>query len=244
MTHPDFITAPAVVVGGGIAGLSAALGLDGCTVVADEPVGGGSSRLAQGGIAAAISDGDRPALHAADTVRVAAELADPGIAALVAEAAPDRIEWLRALGVGFDCTDDGRLRLGREAGHGRDRIVHAGGDRTGAAVMRALRAAVLGRPDIRRLEGFELVDIIACGARAGGVLLEAADGSAPRRAFPARRRRDRRHRRLLRPHDKPRHFARCGACRGRAPRRDACRPRVRAVPPDRARRSAAIPCPS
>ena len=98
MTHPEFITAPAFVVGGGIAGLSAALGLRDCTVVAGEPVGGGSSRLAQGGIAAAIGDGDSPALHAADTLRVAAALADPAIAALVADAAPDRIEWLRALG--------------------------------------------------------------------------------------------------------------------------------------------------
>ncbi len=176
MTHPDFITAPAVVVGGGIAGLSAALGLDGCTIVADESIGGGSSRLAQGGIAAAIGSGDRPALHAADTLRVAAELADPAIAALVAEAAPDRVDWLRALGVGFDAADDGELTLGREAGHGRDRIVHAGGDRTGAAVMRALRTAVVRRPDIGRLEGFELVDYIACGPQAAGVLLEAADG--------------------------------------------------------------------
>lgn len=176
MRHPDVITAPTVVVGGGIAGLSAALALEGCTVVANEPVGGGSSCLAQGGIAAAIGGGDLPALHAADTLRVAAELADPGIASLVAEAAPDCIEWLRALGVAFDVGDDRRLRLGREAGHGHDRIVHAGGDRTGAAVMRSLRAAVLARADIRRLEGFELVDIIASGSRAAGVLLESADG--------------------------------------------------------------------
>jgi len=174
--HPDVITAPAVIVGGGIAGLSAALALEGCTVVANEPVGGGSSCLAQGGIAAAIGGGDLPALHAADTLRVAAELADPGIAALVAEAAPGRIAWLRALGVEFDA-DGAILRLGREAGHGRDRIVHAGGDRTGAAVMRSLRAAVLARPDIRCLEGFELVDLISSGSRIAGVLLEAADGA-------------------------------------------------------------------
>jgi len=176
VTHPDILTAPAVVVGGGIAGLSTALGLEGCTVVADEPLGGGSSRLAQGGIAAAIGEGDSAAAHAADTLRVAAGLADPAIAALVAEAAPGSVAWLEDLGVEFDAEGGGRLRLGREAGHGHDRIVHAGGDRTGAAVMRALRAAVVARPDIRRLEGFELVDIIASGARAAGVLLESADG--------------------------------------------------------------------
>ncbi len=177
MRYPDVIAAPAVVVGGGIAGLSAALGLEGCAVVANEPVGGGSSRLAQGGIAAAIGAGDNAAAHAADTLRVAAELADPAIASLVAEAAPGRIAWLRDLGVEFDRADDGGLRLGREAGHGHDRIVHAGGDRTGAAVMRALRAAVHARTDIRRLEGYELVDIIGSGPRAAGVLLEAAGGA-------------------------------------------------------------------
>jgi L-aspartate oxidase len=175
--QPDFITAPAVVVGGGIAGLSAALGLGSCTVVANEPVGGGSSCLAQGGIAAAIGAGDSPAQHAADTVRVGAGLTDADIAALVTGAAPSRVEWLDALGVAFDRDAAGALTLGREAGHSRDRIVHAGGDRTGAAVMRALRAAVLARPGVRRLEGFELVEVIASGARAAGVLLEAADGA-------------------------------------------------------------------
>jgi L-aspartate oxidase len=174
---PDCITAPVVVVGGGIAGLSTALGLEGCHLVADEPVGGGSSRLAQGGIAAALGSDDAPALHASDTLRVAAGLADAGVAGLVAEAAAGRIAWLRELGVAFDAAYDGRLLLGREAGHVRDRIVHAGGDRTGAAVMQGLRAAVLRRGDIRRLEGYELVDIIGCGGRAGGVLLEARGGS-------------------------------------------------------------------
>lgn len=177
MTSPDFITAPVVVVGGGIAGLSAALGLEGCTLVANEPVGGGSSRLAQGGIAAALGAGDSPALHASDTLRVSAGIADPAVASLVAESAAGRVAWLRELGVHFDADVHGQVLLGREAGHGRNRIVHAGGDRTGAAVMQTMREAVLRRTDIHRLEGLELVDIIGCGQRAGGVLLEAADGS-------------------------------------------------------------------
>lgn len=177
MKAPDYITAPVVVVGGGIAGLSTALGLEGCLLVADEPVGGGSSCLAQGGIAAALGADDAPALHASDTLRVAAGLADAGIAGLVADDAAGRIAWLRDLGVPFDAAPDGRPLLGREAGHARDRIVHAGGDRTGAAVMRALRAAVLQRSDIHRLEGYALADIIGCGQRAGGVLLEGRDGA-------------------------------------------------------------------
>jgi L-aspartate oxidase len=172
----DFISAPAVVVGGGIAGLTTALSLDACTLVTGGTLGDGASQLAQGGIAAAIAAGDSPALHAADTLRVAAGLADPDVAATVAGAAPARIAWLREQGVDFDPGADGELALGREAGHGRDRIVHAGGDRTGAAVMRALRAAVLARPRIRVLEQYELVDLITCGARAAGVLLAAPDG--------------------------------------------------------------------
>jgi L-aspartate oxidase len=172
----DVLAAPAVVVGGGIAGLSAALALEGCVVVASEPVGGGSSRLAQGGIAAAIAAGDTPALHAADTLRVSAGLADPAIAALVAESAAARIDWLSGIGIAFDRDADGSLMLGREAGHERLRIVHSGGDRTGAAVMQGLRAAVLRRPDIHRLEGYELVDLVTDGDRAAGVILAAPDG--------------------------------------------------------------------
>ena len=72
MIADDFITAPAVVVGGGIAGLATALALDGCVVVSGAPIGNGASRLAQGGIAAAIGADDAPALHAADTVAVSA----------------------------------------------------------------------------------------------------------------------------------------------------------------------------
>jgi L-aspartate oxidase len=174
---PERIEAPVVVVGGGIAGLSAALALEGCTLVADGLIGEGSSQLAQGGIAAAIGPGDSPAQHAADTVQVGAGLTDAAIAALVTGAAPGRVGWLERLGTGFDRDADGALRLGREAGHGHSRIVHAGGDRTGASVMQALRAAVLRRTDIRVLEGFELVDLIVSDGRAAGVLLERPDGS-------------------------------------------------------------------
>jgi len=176
MRVDDYMVAPAVVVGGGIAGLSTALALEGCVIVANEAIGGGSSRLAQGGIAAALAQDDSPDSHAADTLRVAAGLADPEIVSLVTKAAASRVDWLRAIGVEFDLTPTGALALGREAGHSRHRIVHAGGDRTGAAIMRAMREAVLQRDDIRLLEGFELVDLVTAGNRAAGVLLEGHDG--------------------------------------------------------------------
>lgn len=177
MIADDVIMAPAVVVGGGIAGLTTALALDGCIVAAGAAIGDGASWLAQGGIAAAIGPDDAPALHAADTLRVSAGLTTSDVAKIVTEAAPERIEWLRDIGVAFDQDANGNLALGREAGHGRHRIVHAGGDRTGAAVMQTLAAAVRRRPDIRVLEGFGLVDVITQGARAAGVLLEATDGT-------------------------------------------------------------------
>ena len=109
----DFVTTPAVVVGGGIAGLSTALALDGCVVVANEPIGGGASVYAQGGVAAAIGPGDSPGLHAAYTLKVAAGIALPEIAALVAGSAPDRIDWLAAIGVAFDRQSSGAFALGR-----------------------------------------------------------------------------------------------------------------------------------
>ncbi|HEU4516369.1 MAG TPA: L-aspartate oxidase [Steroidobacteraceae bacterium] len=176
MTVHDFITAPAVVVGGGIAGLSTALSLEGCVVASGATIGDGASRLAQGGIAAAIGPGDSPALHAADTLRVSAGLAAADVSSLVSAAAPGRIDWLRQKGVEFDRSAEGGLALGREAGHGRHRIVHAGGDRTGAAVMAALAAAIRGRPDVRLLEGYAFIDIVTAGARAAGVLLEGPGG--------------------------------------------------------------------
>ncbi len=177
MIADDFINAPAVVVGGGVAGLATALALDGCVVVAGGPIGDGASRLAQGGIAAAIGADDAPSLHAADTLAVSAGLAAADVAALVTGDAPERIRWLREMGVGFDLGANGEPALGREAGHHRHRIVHAGGDRTGAAVMQSLAAAVRRRPDIRVLEGFSLVDIVTAGPRAAGILVEARDGT-------------------------------------------------------------------
>jgi len=176
MIVDDFIAAPVVVVGGGIAGLSTALTLRGCVVVANEPIGGGASALAQGGIAAALGYGDSPDLHSADTLRVAAGLADPDVVALVTQAAAGRVDWLRTLGVAFDLTPSGAFELGREAAHGQPRIVHARGDRTGAAVMSAMRDSVMRRPDIRVLEGFEFIDLVTSGHRIAGVLLESPAG--------------------------------------------------------------------
>jgi len=169
-------SARAVVVGSGIAGLSVALGLEHAVVLTRGSLGSGSSRHAQGGIAAALAADDSPAEHALDTLAVSAGLADHEVARAVAEAAAGRIEWLRALGARFDLDEHGRLSLGREAGHRMRRIAHAGGDATGAEVMRALVAAVETRDDIEVLEGCELVDLVRHGARVAGVLARTREG--------------------------------------------------------------------
>jgi L-aspartate oxidase len=165
-----------IVVGSGIAGLSAALGLNDATIITGGALESGSSHLAQGGIAAAVGNGDTTAKHAADTVSVSGGLADPSLAAIVAAAAPDRIAWLTGLGARFDRTPDGRLALGREAGHSAHRIVHAGGDATGAEVMRAMGAAVRCRTDIEVVEDHHMVDLLVDDGTVVGVLTIGPDG--------------------------------------------------------------------
>lgn len=170
------VSARAVVVGSGVAGLSAALGIGNCVLLTVEPEGGGSSLLAQGGVAASLGPDDRPSRHAADTLAVSGGIGDPRVTDLITAAAPATIDRLTRLGARFDRTEAGALRLGREAGHSRSRIVHADGDATGTELVRALRAAVAAQPHIDVVEG-RLVDLITDGTGAAGVLARAADGS-------------------------------------------------------------------
>lgn len=172
-----------IVVGSGIAGLSTALGLEGAMVITGGSLRSGSSDLAQGGIAAAVGAGDAPLRHAADTISVSGGIGERDLARIVAGAAPDRISWLIGLGARFDRDDDGSLVLGREAGHATHRIVHAGGDATGAEVMRAMRAAVHARSDIDIAEGRHLVDLLLDDERVVGVL--TIDPSGELTAFVA-----------------------------------------------------------
>lgn len=184
---------PAVVLGAGVAGLSAALGLDahgvGCVVVTEGRVGSaGSSPLAQGGVAAAIGTDDHPSLHATDTVAVAAGIGDPRLARILAEGGPEVIDTLVALGIGFDRAGDGSLALGREAGHSRRRIVHANGDATGAAVVATLAAAVRGRAGIELAEHATALDLIRGGPggeRVVGVVVAGPGGRREALLAPA-----------------------------------------------------------
>ena len=131
-----------LVVGSGVAGLSTALALAAARsvlVVDASPAGdGGSTRWAQGGIAAAVAADDDPADHAADTAAAGVGLCDPRALGVLVEEAPQRVADLIAAGAVLDHDAEGRLSTSLEGGHHRPRVVHAGGDATGAEVARAL----------------------------------------------------------------------------------------------------------
>ncbi|HET9421687.1 MAG TPA: L-aspartate oxidase [Nocardioides sp.] len=170
--EPGWTTrADVVIVGSGIAGLTAALRLrehvDKVLVVTKDVLSAGSTQWAQGGIAAALGPGDTPEQHEVDTLVAGAGACDPAaVRALVTEG-PDAVRELIALGTNFDHDDDGVISLTREGGHHRDRIVHAGGDATGAEVQRALNSAVANAPDIEVIEHALAVDLLL--DEAGGV---------------------------------------------------------------------------
>jgi L-aspartate oxidase len=140
------IEADVVVVGSGVAGLTTALrcvtaGLA-TVVVTKARLDAGSTRWAQGGIAAALGEGDTPEQHLGDTLVAGAGLCDEAaVRALVTEG-PGAVRRLIDTGAHFDTTGTGAIALTREGGHHRRRIAHAGGDATGAEISRALVEAV------------------------------------------------------------------------------------------------------
>ncbi len=145
-----------VIIGAGLAGLFTALKLSPHPVVLISPVPlgeGTSSGWAQGGIAAAISEGDTPQAHAHDTINAGAGIVDECLAHLLAREAPDRIEDLLRLGVPFDKDIEGKLQLSREAAHSARRIARVKGDLAGKAIMAAVMSAVRETPSIHILEG-------------------------------------------------------------------------------------------
>ncbi|WJV47048.1 L-aspartate oxidase [Streptomyces flavofungini] len=169
------LDADVVVVGSGVAGLTAALRCEAAglktVVVTKARLDDGSTRWAQGGIAAALGEGDTPEQHLEDTLVAGVGLCDEEAVRVLVTEGPDAVRRLIATGARFDESADGGLALTREGGHHRRRITHAGGDATGAEVSRALVEAVRAR-GMRTVENALVLDLLTdAEGHAAGVTL-------------------------------------------------------------------------
>src|SRR6266545_1684087 len=174
-----------LVLGSGIAGLSGAVHAAragwSVIVLTKGELAHSATRYAQGGVAAALDGGldDSPELHLSDTIAAGAGLCDPDAVRVLVTEGPDRVRELIAMGAVFDQTGDGEaagLALAREGGHSAARVLHAGGDATGAEIERALVAAVESTTAEVR-EGWLALDLLVEGGRAVGVEARAPDGT-------------------------------------------------------------------
>lgn len=168
---PERHTGAVLVVGGGAAGLAAALrAAEGAevTLLARGPLLESNSAWAQGGIAAALDRDDSPRFHVADTLVAGAGLSDPAAVEALAWEAPALMRELAALGAPFERAERD-FALGLEGGHSHRRIVHVG-DATGLAVVRVLVAQARAHPRIRILEGWQAVDLLGGPGYCSGLL--------------------------------------------------------------------------
>jgi L-aspartate oxidase len=165
--------ADVLVLGGGIAGIRAALEIDPAletVVVTKDKLSESNSAYAQGGIAGVLDPLDDFAHHVADTIAAGKGLCDRAVVEEVVREAPARIRELAALGAKFDQVD-GEIALTQEGGHSHRRIVHALGDATGWEVMRALRERVTSRPTVQTWEQTFLIDLLTNGDGCVGALV-------------------------------------------------------------------------
>src|SRR5260370_31986641 len=175
------------IIGGGTAGLSVALRLPGHLRVAlftKGRLGESNTRYAQGGLSVALGADDSPELHFQDTIAAGAGLCDEAAVRILVEQAPAAVRWLMQMGVQFDRAQPGNdahktsdgLLLGREAAHSRWRVLHAGGDATGAHIERALLNALKGRSSIALYEETFISNLLVQDGTCIGVEAVDRDG--------------------------------------------------------------------
>ena len=167
-----------VIIGAGLAGLSAAVELapQPCVVLSAGALSVGTSTgWAQGGVAASMGADDNADLHSADTLAAGAGLCEPEAVAAITAAAPEAIEWLAEQGAQFDHDPEGNLILGLEGAHGRRRIVHAG-DATGAELLRTMLAAAQRTASVSLWEYAIATEILTGPDGVTGVLVRTAAG--------------------------------------------------------------------
>jgi L-aspartate oxidase len=148
-------TTPLLIIGAGLAGLTAALAAAPrpVTVLSTGPLGQDcSSAWAQGGIAAALSEGDEPAFHAADTIEAGAGLVDPAMADILTREGPEAVRALARLGVPFDRDPGNGFAQSLEAAHSHARVARVKGDQAGQEILRKVIIAVRACPSITVLE--------------------------------------------------------------------------------------------
>jgi L-aspartate oxidase len=172
-----------VIVGAGIAGLRAAIGLaaDGARVlvVTKEALDESNTYYAQGGIAVAISGEEDVALHLDDTVNAGDGLVNREAARVLVEEGRLRVEELLRWGTDFD-REAGKLMLTREGAHSRNRILHAHGDATGAEIGRSLLRHARGIEKIKLQEWTTTTDLMVEDGEVAGVELLDRDGKMTR----------------------------------------------------------------
>ncbi len=170
-----------LVVGAGIAGLTAALHASrdrSVTVVTKGSLSQTNTWYAQGGIAGAVGENDSVDAHVRDTLEAGQGLCDEAVVRVVAGEAPEALESLLGFGVRFDLAESGGVALALEGGHSLPRVLHSG-DRTGAAIQRALTVTLLERSRIPVLERRFLAELLldGDGTCAGALVFDAANGA-------------------------------------------------------------------
>jgi L-aspartate oxidase len=169
---PERLVTRFLVVGSGIAGLHTAWRASqhgDVLLLTKRSLFDSATAYAQGGIAAALGAGDSPTLHRRDTLAAGAALCDAAAVEVLVEEGPARVRELQTAGAEFDLDPSGELKLGREAAHSTNRIVHAHGDQTGAEVARTLIERVRASKRIRVLERARVLDLVVVRGAAAGV---------------------------------------------------------------------------
>ena len=165
-----------LIVGAGLAGLSAALAAAPrkALVLSPTPLNQGcSSAWAQGGMAAALGEDDTPALHAADTIAAGAGLCDAEMVEVLTREGPDAVRKLAAMGAPFDRAEDGSFAQSLEAAHGRARVARVKGDQAGREIMRAVVATAFASPLVESRAGVRVRNLLRDGeGRVRGVVTE------------------------------------------------------------------------
>ena len=172
-----------IVVGGGAAGLHAALraaeaGAQVC-LISRKPLHESSSYWAQGGLAAALAPDDSPERHAEDTLAAGRGLCRTAAVEALVEEAPDAVDWLIRNGVRFDPDGNGRPALALEGGHTARRIVHAGGAQTGRAITARLAELAAAHPRIEVADETSALALWSDGERCYGVITDRGNVAAP-----------------------------------------------------------------